>query len=119
MNLLAETIADIQQTGHTPDDIVYIGSRDGYACTWDEFTRLADREYDNGYGGQEVADDLEIHFRDGGWLERHEYDGSEGWSYRAPFAPPAETKPIERLMRDEDHYDSWSGLARLHGEDPW
>jgi hypothetical protein len=117
VNLLAETLADIARTRHTPDDVIYIGSRDGYTCTWEEFTHLADREYDNGYGGQEVAADLEIHFRDGGWLERHEYDGSEDWTYRAPFTIPTTTKPIVRLIQDDEHYDAYAGLAALHADD--
>lgn len=117
-NLLQETLSWIERVRHSPADVVYIGSRDGYSCTWDEFTRLADREYDDGFGRQEVADDLEIHFSDGGWLERSEYDGAESWSYRAPFVRPAELKPIERLMRDDDHCGTY--LASLHeDEDDW
>jgi hypothetical protein len=114
MNLLAETIEWITRTKHTPADIVYIGSRDGYSCTWDEFTRLADIEYDNGYGGQRVATDLEIHFRDGGWMQRGEYDGSEWWDCHAPFVMPTETKPIRRLVEDFDHCCAYDGLAGLH-----
>lgn len=112
MNLLKETTDEIRRTGHTPADIVYIGSRDGYSCTWDEFTRLADVEYDAGYGGQEVASDLEVHFSDGSWLERSEYDGSECWEIRRRFVPPAETKPIRRLTGG-----MWSSLAGLHEDE--
>jgi hypothetical protein len=98
VNLLTETREQLDRTEHAPSDVAYIGSRDGHSCTWAEFEQLADVEYDDGYGGQEVASDLEIHFSDGGFLYRHEYDGSEGWSYVPPFVPPAETKPIVRLV---------------------
>jgi len=36
--------------------------------------------YDNGYGGQELFGT--IVFKDGTWLERGEYDGSEWWEHR-------------------------------------
>lgn len=98
MNLLTETRQKLDETKHAPSDVVYIGTRDGYSCTWAEFEALADVEYHSGYGGQEVASDLEVHFSDGGFLSRGEYDGSEWWEYTAPFVPPAETKPIRRLV---------------------
>lgn len=114
MNLLAETIRDIQNSKHTPDDVIYIGSRDGYACTWEQFVVLADVEYNAGFGGQEVASDLEIRFRDGSWLERYEYDGAEDWVYRAPFELPTATKPITRLTRGDS--GGWRTLADLNEE---
>ena len=41
---------------------------------------LASINYDNGYGGQDLFGT--IVFKDGIWLERGEYDGSEWWEYR-------------------------------------
>lgn len=41
---------------------------------------LASIDYDNGYGGQELFGT--IVFKDGTWLERGEYDGSEWWERR-------------------------------------
>lgn len=49
----------------------------------DEFSfleTLASIDYDNGYGGQELFGT--IVFKDGTWLERGEYDGSEWWEHR-------------------------------------
>ena len=49
----------------------------------DEFfflENLASINYDNGYGGQELFGT--IVFKDGTWLERGEYDGSEWWEHR-------------------------------------
>ncbi len=40
---------------------------------------LLNKEYDDGYGGQRL--DGIIVFKDGTWLSRGEYDGSEWWDY--------------------------------------
>jgi hypothetical protein len=101
MNLLQETIESIKDSGHSPSDIMYIGSRDGYSCTWEEFQTLANREYDDGFGGAEVADNLEIIFTDGSGMTRGEYDGSEWWQYSKPFIMPKETKPITSLFPND------------------
>jgi hypothetical protein len=107
MNLLQETIEDIQQSGHTPAGIIFIGSEvSGHSCTWDEFTVLANKEYDSGFGAQEVANDLIIVFSDGAKMWRHGYDGSEWWSYSSPFVMPSEMKPIKRLFTRKVGWDS-------------
>ena len=89
MNLLSETIKDIESSGHTTDDIVFIGSeKSGHSCTWEQFVSLADREYDSGFGSSEVATDLIIVFSDGSKMWRGEYDGSEWWEDSSPFQKP-------------------------------
>lgn len=99
VNLLEETRRSIEKSGHTPSDIIFIGSQDGkYSCTWDEFSKLADREYDNGFGGNEVASDLIIVFADKQQMWRGEYDGSEWWEYATPFKSSYITKPIVSLF---------------------
>ncbi len=77
-NFLKETLEAIKNSGHAVEDIAWIGSfiGDEY-CSWDEFTQLADREYDGG-----VRYDLVVVFKDGTWLERWEDDMGEGWSYK-------------------------------------
>jgi hypothetical protein len=57
-------IAITLHVGHSP------GERDS-------FNKLMDREYDEGYGTQELFGTL--WFCDGGWAERKEYDGAEAW----------------------------------------
>ena len=100
MNLLKETIEDIELNGHTIESIIFIGAEhSGHSCTWEEFQRIADVEYDNGYGGQEVATDLVIVFSDGSMMTRCEYDGSEWWGYRTPFVIPKKTKTKSRVVR--------------------
>jgi hypothetical protein len=98
LNLLNETKEDMAKAGYTPEQIVFIGSqRSGHCCTWAEFELLANFEYDAGYGGSEIPEDLIIVFSDGSWMERGEYDGSEWWEFRHPFVMPAETEPINRI----------------------
>ena len=85
-NLLQETLENIKDSGHTIEDIFFIGSETGkYSCSWEEFKVLADQEYDQGFGGQEVAYDLIIFFKDNHIMTREEYDGSEWWEYRSSF----------------------------------
>lgn len=107
MNLLQETISAIAESGHDKTEIVFIGSpASGHACSWAEFTVLADFDYDEGYGAQIVASDLVIVFADYGQLRRVEYDGSEGWDYIAPFKAPESPKKILKLTGG-----MWSTLA--------
>lgn len=116
MNLLQETIEDIEQSGHKPEDIVFIGSEGtGHSCTWDEFTELANRDYDSGFGAQEVASDLIIVFSDGAKMWRHEYDGSENWDYSSPFKMPEETKQIKSLFVTPEQI-GWADLAEINAE---
>ena len=109
-NLLKETKADIKNSGHKISDITFIGSIDsGYSCTWDEFLIIADIEYDNGFGGQEIASDLTIVFGDGSTMWRAEYDGSEWWEYSKPVEIPENQKKILKL-----NGGSWTNLKELH-----
>ena len=51
-----------------------------------QFLKDIDRNYDNGYGGQELYGIIWL--EDGTWLDRGEYDGSEWWAYqRCPIIP--------------------------------
>lgn len=58
------------------DDDEIFASRDEEAIL-----AFLDREYDSGYGRQEL--DGTIWLKDGTWLERYEYDGSERWEHKA------------------------------------
>lgn len=115
MNLLKETKETIAASGHTEADIVFIGSEEsGHECTWDEFCLLADVEYDDGFGAQEVAEDLIIVFSDGQKLWRDEYDGSEGWMYSTQFKRPEKALPITRLTVNKTNFVGWADLADLN-----
>lgn len=80
MNLLVETMEDLQANGKSPDDVLWCGSRDIH-MDWTTFAANADVDYDSGHGAAEVAQDLLI-VGDNWWFERGEYDGSEWWEFK-------------------------------------
>tara|TARA_Y100000590_G_C15483766_1_gene925012 strand:- start:526 stop:834 length:309 start_codon:yes stop_codon:yes gene_type:complete len=55
-----------------------------------DFIKKLDVEYDDGYGTQELHGTIWL--KDGTWMERGEYDGSEWWNHQ--FCPeiPKELK---------------------------
>lgn len=81
MNLLKETKSVLKENGKTIKDIIAVQGND-FGMSVDNFIRLADTEYNRGYGAQKVAQDLLLIGKDF-WLERKEYDGSEWWEYKA------------------------------------
>ena len=106
MNLLEETLEVLKKYGKEIQDIDWIGSPNFGWFTWEDFAAAADEEYDDSYGAQEVASDLVIVFKDGTWLERAEYDGSEWWEYKQlPKKPEKQRKP-----KKEDIF-SWGVLG--------
>jgi|688.fasta_scaffold1218650_2 hypothetical protein len=46
---------------------------------WQKFLEALDFTYDHGYGSQELFGN--VWFKDGSWLSRAEYDGSEWWNH--------------------------------------
>lgn len=82
MNLLKETIDCLTDNGHSIEDVIWVGSCDGnFAISWDDFTQIADIDYDSSFGHPEIATDLVV-VGEGWWLEREEYDGSEWWEFK-------------------------------------
>lgn len=114
MNFLEETNASILKFGHTPDQILFIGSeRSGHECTWEEFCKLANFEYNYGHDTQKVACDLIIVFNNGDKLWRYKYNGKEGWGARKPFTKPKEKHNISELkIRKGD--TSWVSLFDIN-----
>ena len=85
MTFLEETQKAVEGSGHKTEDVMFIGSNDGkYRMTWEKFSKLANFEYDRGYGIQRIAIDLIIYFNDGSYITRGEYDGAEWWEYNTP-----------------------------------
>ncbi len=95
MNFLQETERAIIGSGHRVKDIVFIGTEGGLACSWARFREMANVEYDNSYGAQEVDAGLKIVFADQEYLSRGEYDGSEWWEHCRPVKIPTETRPLD------------------------
>ena len=101
-NLLDETIQDIGTFGRTLENVAWVGSEDGrYQLSWDEFTEIANVDYDNGYGEREAAGDLVVVFYDGAHMYRWEYDGAEWWEYHPAFDPviSSDAKPFTKVVR--------------------
>jgi len=93
-NLYKDTLDILKEYGKTFDDVQWCGSPD-YYMTPERFKELASgTQYDASYGSQEVARDLLV-VGDGFWLERHEYDGSEWWEFKA-----IPTKPDRPFTQD-------------------
>lgn len=112
MNLKEETLAILDAHGKGAKDVRWVGG-DDFAIPIDTFWRLADQEYDDGYGAQEVAADL-IVVGDDFWLERYEYDGAERWDYKAMPQKPDRHEDVATIIgRDVDQY--WASLARING----
>lgn len=96
-NLLTETLEALREAGFHPADVLWIS--DGtVSCDWQTFATAADREYDAGFGAREVSETLVVVGEDW-WLERWEYDGSEGWALKTlPTLPPVSGVP-EMFLR--------------------
>lgn len=104
MNLLEETKDILKENGKTLKDIVAVQGN-VFGIPVEKFIEIANVEYDDGYGGTEVADDL-IVLGDDWWLERHEYDGSEWWEY----------KEMPKVLPTVDYvYALTIGESKIHG----
>ena len=87
MNLLSETEDKLKELDLTLDDILFV------ACTESEYgsdyifmnkdtfiNNARSVNYDNGYGTQEIKNNLTVYTRDY-IICRFEYDGAECWKY--------------------------------------
>lgn len=80
-NLLDETIESMFINGKTAKDVRFVTDCTTICC-WNTFVELASGyDYDGGYGHAYVNQHLMI-VGDDWWLERLEYDGSEGWEFK-------------------------------------
>lgn len=101
MRLLKETERNLKDHNKTWDDVDWIGGSDYGIIPLEHFKKIANVEYDSGYGLQEVAYDLIIVFKDGAWLEREEYDGSEWWVYKKSPVKPENIIYPEKIVAEE------------------
>ena len=92
-NLLKETLEHLKTHGKKSTDVRWVGSVNYGYFDWEYFVKIADMEYNNGFGTILVATDLKV-VGDDWWLERHEYDGSEWWEYKSmPKKPESKIEP--------------------------
>lgn len=95
MTLKNETLEIMKENNKSVKDIDFICTvnRDKmpipvYVNIKKFFEEAKDESYYDGFGGNCANLELKIVFKDGTWLERHEYDGSEWWEYKStPIKP--------------------------------
>lgn len=95
-NLLSETMRALKEHDKSIKDVVWVGCED-FEIPIEDFVKLANTTYNDGYGSQEVAGDL-IVCGDNFWLERGEYDGSEWWEYKEYPKRPKEIRKVGAVI---------------------
>lgn len=114
MSLLEETLEILQENNKTEMDVLWCGSEKYGWFDFEHFKNIADVEYDDGYGAQEIAKDLIIVGKDF-WLSRGEYDGSEWWKYNTfPIKPEIEIKPLYVSTTEHHSGCGWNTLEELN-----
>ena len=117
MNLWQETMRALKSNDKTFDDIIAICG-DTFQISKEDFIRLANTEYDAGFGAQEVATDLKLIGFDF-WLERFEYDGAENWVFKQmPDYQNLPTRNISALTIHQTNisFIGWGTLEDLNKE---
>ena len=102
MNLLKETTQVLKKNKLTVKDVLWVGTSDGkQTCSWEQFSKIANIEYDNGFGGSEIGENLVV-VGESWWLERGEYDGSEWWEFKSTPRLKSKTKMLTAVRRNVD-----------------
>ena len=96
-NLLTETQVVLQSHNKDFKDVRFITNGTD-EIPLESFLKLANKNYDDGYGKTHVNMDLKI-VGSNWWLERHEYDGSEWWEFK--------TIPIKPVTQSPDAKSIW------------
>lgn len=108
-NLYEELIRELKNNNLKVWDIKQIRFTEHFVDT-QEFLEVAKKtDYDSGFGGQEIPEDL-IVLGDDWWLSRGEYDGSEWFHFnRQPKLLTNQYKNLEKLTCDR----SWVTFADM------
>ena len=87
-NLLKETLEILRDNEKSEKDVISVigfayeaGVPHKIKFSFDDFKKLSDFSYDNGFGSATIRMDLKI-LGENWWLERAEYDGSEWWEFK-------------------------------------
>lgn len=110
-NFLKETREVIKANNKTTDDVIWVGNGE-YVISWSDFEKIANVDYDSGYGAQEMPTDILIVGKDW-WMEREEYDGAESWSFKTLPKKQEKTKPFKHITIE---HCMWMSLADLNDE---
>lgn len=95
MNFKDEIFCYLKKYNKSEKDVIFVSDGEKY-CNFSEFLNIIkDYKYDNGWGIPYINLDLKIIGNDW-WLERHEYDGSEGWTFKTlPTQPKIKSLSIK------------------------
>lgn len=102
-NALTELKEAIEESGHKVSDIDFCRfsmnrvNLELEAPITTELFHVLNTEYDSGYGSQELG--ATVVFKDGNWLERGEYDGSEWWEYKST---PTKGEVLSKYQNEEN-----------------
>ncbi len=104
-NLLKETVSLLEENKRSESEILYVSAsyyskNEDYTTSflsWEDFKFMASEiDYNSGHGTHYINLQLKVIGHDF-WLERTEYDGAEGWSYKAlPIKPEHQLKPTDK-----------------------
>ena len=96
VNLLAETKKVLESHGKNIFDVLWYGTTE--LIISNDIQQLFSIEYDDGFGGSEIPDELIVVGVDW-WLERHEYDGSEWWEFKQIPIKPVDIRSAGSLLK--------------------
>lgn len=100
-NLYHETNEALSNNNKSWADVSFISiiDKDSFFIEVEDFIEYSKNvNYYRGYGSVEISDTLKI-VGDGWWLERWEYDGSEGWSFKQmPTKPKKKFNIAKELL---------------------
>ena len=102
-NLKKETLDFLLEHGKTERDILFVSDGEQYINA-DDFLKLADFNYNNGFGGNEISLALKVVGWDW-WIERHEYDGSEWWEFKTIPTTRNLVKKLENFAITDEQFD--------------
>lgn len=98
-NFRRETVNFMKNHKQCIENVDYIIVRKDKLIDKDSFFRVINKlSYDSGFGGHVIDLSLYIVFKDGSWMERSEYDGSEWWEYKSKLEKPN----TEELLYDKE-----------------
>lgn len=107
-NLLRDVVAKMELDGYTPNDVdcIQVLVPDvKLCCSWDDFVRLANREYttcDLMSTKPWARKALVILFRDGYWLQQTWNGPYQHWTLMCPFNPSQFIYSLTQLVEYED-----------------
>ena len=100
MNAKEEFLKHVEGRTVVAVDLRFANETQSMRCVskdMEEILEFLDREYDGGYGFQELFGTI-WYEKEGTWSERDEYDGSEWWVYKECPELPAMTEE-EKMIR--------------------